>query len=407
MPLRPSRAALAALLLPCSLAVAVAGCGDSAENEARPSGGGGGTAGAAGGSGAAGAGLTPFSPPADPGPGKFLVTVSGEDFALNGFPFQAGKSKSGDPAFVDGWAISFSHVIPTYGEVTLHEGPDTDPADKSKLGGEVARLTGPFAVDLAKGGPLPGKGGPDEQAVALGVLDGSFDTATRYALSYTTVKASPAAKNVNLDAEGLALYGKAVERGWAVVYAGTATWNGGTPPAGSVFEKMPKTVTFVIGLANPTRQLNCENPDLGKSAFGEDFARGVQPQAGKSVAVQLTYHTDHLFWDRLEAEQVPLHFDVFAARSSGFGAAGTASGGVTIDDLAGADISKLTAKDGTPIPFRSLVSDYAAPAGTLAYEPDGVKISGNDLVAWLHFTAAASSHLNADGECLAVPEFSY
>lgn len=386
---------------------ALVACGDADENTARPGAGAGGSAGAAGASGAAGSGLTPFSPPADPGPGKFLVTVSGEDFALNGFPFQAGKSKSGDPAFVDGWAVTFSHVIPTYGEVTLHEGPDTDAADKSKMGKEVSRLSGPFAVDLAKGGPLPGKGGPEEQAVALGVLDGSFDTSTRYALSYTTVKAQAAAKNVNLDAEGLALYEKAIEKGWAVIYAGTATWNGGTPPAGTLFEKMPKTVTFVIGLANPTRQLNCENPDLGKSALGEDFARGVQPQAGKSEVVQLTFHTDHLFWDRLEEEQVPLHFDVFAARSSGFGTSGAASGAVTVDDLAGADISKLTTKGGEPIPFRSLVPDYAAPAGTLAYEPNGVKITDNDLVRWLQFTAAASSHLNADGECLAVPDFSY
>ena len=53
------------------------------------------------------------------------------------------------------------------GNLTVSENPDMDPGDESRTGPEVAKVPGPWVVDLTKGGPLPGKGGSDEQAVAI------------------------------------------------------------------------------------------------------------------------------------------------------------------------------------------------------------------------------------------------
>lgn len=396
----PSRAmrrvvGLAAVtLLACAPA-----CGESDENEPDPQGASGGAAGSAGVTGAAGAapGLTPFTPPADPGAGGFLVTISGEAASLAGFPFEPGVSRSEDPAFVDGWEVRFEHLLLTVGGVTLHETPDADPADKTKLGKQVAEARGPWAVDLAKGGPLIGKGGPGEQAVALAAMTGAFDASSRYGVAWETARATVDARNVNLDAAAVALYLKAVERGWSVLVTGKATYRGAAPPAGTVFAKLPTEVTFSVGLSAPARMLNCENPELGKSALGEEFARGVQPSPTASSVLQLTWHAEHLFWGALEEEHAPMHFDPWALRSPAYGV--DAVGAVTIDDLTGADFTFLRSKTGDPLPARSLVPDHAPLAGTLGYSAGGVTIPMNDLAAYLRVAVAESGHLNANGEC--------
>lgn len=397
------------LLLSAPLVLTLAVACNSDENEADATRTNPGTAGAAGAGGAgtggsvAAGGLAPFTPPADPGKGAFLVTVSGEAFALGGFDFTQGTSKSGDPAFVDGWAVTFDHVIVTYAEVRLNEGADTDPADKTKMGKLVASASGPWAVDLARGGPLVGKGGPGEQSVPLAAVKGDFDPTTRYALSYDTAAATATAANVNLDAAAVALYQTAITNGWSVVYTGKAVYRGPTPPAGSVFAKLPTEVHFTFGARSAATMTNCENPELGASAIGEGFARGVQVLPNASSVVQLTWHTDHLFWGALEQEEVPLHFDQFAIRSSGYGAAG-ATADVTLDDVAGLDFTFFRAKNGDQLPARSAVPDYAAPPGPLGFSSGSVNVPKNDYAEYVRLAVVESSHLNADGECAARPK---
>jgi hypothetical protein len=334
-----------------------------------------------------------------------LVTVSGEDLAINGYPFEAGVSKSeGDPpAFVDGWEVKFEHLIVTIGSVTLNEGPDTNPDDPKQVGAEVAKAEGPFAVDVSIGGPIVGKSGsPDEKTVAIAAFTGpsaggAFKTDQRYAFSYRTVAASAQAKNVNLDAVGLGLYQQAVENKWVMVVQGKATYKGKAPAAGSVFEKMPKEVSFTLGFANPASYFNCQNADL--TPVGEEFPRGVQVSAGASTTAQVTIHSDHIFWNKLNVEGTPLHFDPLAAVASTYGAPGAAPGVVTMADLDALDFLAFKTRAGEPLPARSEVDDYAPPAGTLAFDGNGVTFPKNSFGKYLSYSAVSGGHFNADGEC--------
>lgn len=331
----------------------------------------------------------------DPGPGGFWITVSGEDLSLNGYPFVPGVSQSADPAFVDGWAVSFSHVILTVGDLELFEDPAKNPGDPKDVGAEVAHDHRLFAVDLHRGGPQTDKGSGQPGAIPIAAFvkkenGEAFDPTARYAFSYGVKAASADALQVNLDEEGKSLYQEAVTRGWSTIVVGTATYQGPAPAAGSVFDKLPRTVRFKLGLSTPARYQNCENPDF--PAAGGEFPRGVQVLPNKSSLVQITYHTDHMFWDGLNVEGTPLHFDPIAA-------AANEAGDVTIDDLENLDFLAFTLRDGTPLPARSVVGDYAAPPGQLSFSGGGESFTKNSYAAFFRYSATSGGHLNADGEC--------
>lgn len=357
-----------------------------------------------------GDGTTVFTPPTDPGANGFLVTVSGEDLAVIGYDFAAGALADGDPpAFVDGWSIAFKHVIVTVGNVRLNENPEKDDGNPRDVDGVVAGNGNLYAVDATVGGSVIGKSGsPDEKTVAITSFarknDGSsFDPTARYAFSYDLVAATSDAKIVNLDAEGLALYEQGKEKGWSMILAGTATYKGPAPEAGTVFASIPTEVDFTLGLTNPSSYVNCRNSDL--TPVGDEFPRGVQTNPNGSTTVQVTVHTDHTFWDRLNVEGTPLHFDPIAAQASTYGSPAS-PGVVTSDDLASIDVTGFTTRSGEPLPARSLVSDYTAPAGQLKYDANGTTFAKpNSFASWLAYTAAAGGHMNADGECEVVNNF--
>lgn len=348
-------------------------------------------------------GGTSVYPPSDPGKGGILVTVSGEDLAIRGYDFGPGALSDGDPpAFVDGWELRFEHVIVTFDNIRLAADPDKDPGAPDVVGDTVAEAKGPFAVDVTLGGPLTGKSGdPAEKVVAIAAFkdtrNGAFDPEKRYAFSYDTVAASDGATLVNLDDAGKAIYKDAVAKGYAQVLQGTATYKGPAPEAGSVFAKIPKQVKFTIGLKNPSSYINCQNTDL--NAVGDEFPRGLQVSNDKAAIAQITVHTDHMFWDKLNVEGTPLHFDPIAALSSTYGNAESV-GVVTTADLEPADVTGFKTKAGEPLPARSVVSDYKAPAGQLKFDPNGVTFSRvNSYASYLSFSGASGGHLNSDGEC--------
>ena len=218
-------------------------CGDSDETTAEGVGGNAGSGGTPSSGGTPGsAGSTVFSPPADPGAGAFWVTVSGEDLALLGYDFTASSEADGDPpAFVDGWALSFEHVIVTLDKLRVNADPDKDEGNPFDLGATVASADGPWAVDVSIGGNVVGKSGsPDEKTVPIAAFESQangqpFDPTSRYAFSYDLAPAAANAKLVNLDAEGLALYEEAKEKGWSLIFSGTARYQGPAPAADSVF----------------------------------------------------------------------------------------------------------------------------------------------------------------------------
>lgn len=374
----------------------------SSDNTSTPN-----TTGDAGG-GNDGGGGTAFTPPADPGKGGFLVTVSGEDLASVGYDWTSASLAEGDPpAFVDGWAVTFEHVIVTVDKIRVNADPDKDTGNPQSLGGVVASADGPFAVDATIGGSVVGKSGsPDEKTVPIAAFasqaDGKpFDPATRYAFSYDLVAAAANAKIVNLDAAGLALYEQAKQKGWSMIFAGTAKYKGPAPGGGDagtdVFGKIPTEVKFTLGMKNPSSYINCRNTDLQKA--GDEFPRGIQANANKSTTVQITMHTDHAFWDKLNVEGTPLHFDAIAANASTYGTPAT-PGTVTTDDLVNVDVSGFKTKTGEQLPWRSVVSDYTAPAGQMKFDPNGTSFTkANSFAAYLAYSAASGGHMNADGEC--------
>jgi len=351
---------------------------------------------------AAGGLLAALQPPTDPGPGAFLITASGEKLALAGYAFTPGASLASDPAFVDGWDVRFEHVIVTLDHVALSEGPDTNPTDQSETGKQVAHLDGPFAVDLHNGGPLAGKGGEGEQSVALGVIrnqndngGAGFDGAARYALGFESVVATQRAWNVNLDDDGLAQYQTAIAQGWSTLVTGTAMYKGPEPPADSEFAKLPRKVRFRFGFSIPSAYANCQNSDNDPAEpfTGEEHLRGVRVLPNASRLVQLTIHTDHLFWEKLSHEQ-PLHFDPIACAYSG-----VQEPIAVLSDMAKLDFTGFRCSDGNPLPPRSLVADYAPVTGGILYfDSNGVSPLAS-YEEYLEYSVSAQGHLNSDGLC--------
>ena len=220
------------------------------------------------------------------GGGTVQFTASGEVLALGGYGFP--PASADDPAFVDGWELKFDELLVTFQNITLSENPDKVPTDQSQVDAPVAQLSGPFAVDLHKGGPLMGKGGADEQAVPIAALMNQnlngykpFDPTRRYGFGFDLVPAALGTTNINLDAQAQKDYGLMIASGWTVLYVGTATFKGtgctSTNPAYD-FTKLPKVVKFKLGFASPTTYVNCQNPDNDPAdPFGsEEHQRGVQ-----------------------------------------------------------------------------------------------------------------------------------
>lgn len=363
-----------------------------------------------------------FTPPVDPGPGGILFAASGEVLALTGYAFP--PANDGDPAFGDGWQVDFSRLLVTIDKITLSSNPDLMPGDQSKTGSLVAEVDGPWAVDLAHSDSrnLPGKGGPGEQAVPIVALKSQnkngnrpFATdGTRYAFGFDVAKATSNALNVNLDAAAMADYQQMVQEGCAVLYAGTATFKGGTvaghTDCNTGHESWPKTVSFRLCFKSPTTYGNCQNPDNDPAqAFaGEEHERGIAFLGSQSVIGQVTIHTDHPFWDSVLHDS-PAHFDQFAARVLGQQDGGTPT--ATLEMTQGVDYTAYTDALGSPVNWRYCIDPpidvHDLLTGRMAFDPQSVAhATGGDPGTGLRdyydfatYNQSTQGHLNSDGLC--------
>ncbi len=382
------------------------------------------------------------------GPGQLLLTASGEQLALGGYDF---PSAAGD--FADGWRVTFTHFIATFDRVSLWDGPDSVPTDQSQVGALVAEADGPWAVDMHRNGEgfpyLDGKES-GSRAVAFAVLPGEnrnggapFPTdGTLLAVGFSVVVPTSRALNVNLDADGLAVYQAMIARGCVVAYRGRATWqgdqNGGTCAAPSAdagaaspghggepeFARLPTTVDFdlcirpsdLAGLrpGDPeTSFVNCDNQDndpaLGLN--GEPHARGIAFKANTYSIGEVTFHTDHPFWESTEHD-TPLRFDPFAAQAVGQ----DADGGVPLvhfEDVRGVDYTAFTDRQGHALPWRTCDPSYQNPngggrVGQMHFDPVKVpRCTGGDPATGLcdyadfsTYDQSTQGHWNgADGLC--------
>jgi len=363
--------------------------------------------------------LQPFCSPQDPGKGNVWFAASGEALAITGYPFP--PTSEDDAAFVDGWDVHFDHLLTTIDELTLSENPDQQKGTQLGTGKLVARVDGPWAVDLSRNDAsyLTGKGGGRELAVPIAALNnqnenggGAFATdGTRYAFGFEVIPATVSAQNVNLDAEALADYEEMTEKGCSVMYVGRATFKGDEAVDGCVTEASrawPKTVNFRFCFKSPASYLNCQNPDNDPAeaiSSAEEHQRGIAFLSNASVIAQVTLHTDHPFWDSVLHDS-PAHFDQYASRAIDSGGSAL----VTLDDTRGVDYTAYSDVAGEPVNWRYCIEPrtdvHPKLVGPMRFDPHGVPASDSDPAAGLRdysdfatYNQSTQGHLNSDGLC--------
>jgi hypothetical protein len=345
--------------------------------------------------------------------GSVKITASAEELGLTGYSFP--PSAGQEVAIADGWEIRFDHVITTLGHVTLSEGADKNPGDKSDVGGVVAELDQHVAVDLhaleaGDPGVVPGKGGGGELALELATIterdDGApLDPAVRYAFGFELLPAETGADRLNLSDEANALYDQMIADGITTLVTGTATFKGtncSQSDAGDAapydFGAWPTTVKFAFALEHGLlHNENCENPDNdpAEPLPGEESLRGVQVKANDEVTAQITLHTDHLFWTSTEHDSVP-YFGHFAAHSKLVD--GEAM--VTLEDLEGVGLAELLDASGAKVPWRSCLAEVPVQTTPkyMSFDAGGLSLPGG-VHDFVMASAATMGHLNSDGLC--------
>lgn len=344
--------------------------------------------------------------------GAIKVQIGGEELATDGILFPQGS----EVTIADGWEIELQHVLVTVANVTLAENPDRSPSDQSQTGRVVAREAGPWAVDLHKEGAAVAAGG-EGTAVPLFVFSGQnakgnapFDPTQRYAFGYDIVAASGSATRVNFedDQDAGAAYEEMIEKGYSVLYVGTATFKGKACERGDEsydFERIPVVVPFRLGFATPSSMLNCQNQENEGEAFqGEEYQRGIPIYSNRASVAQITLHVDHPFYSDIHHEPA-LYFDQFAARLVGNDDEQRV---LSMDDVVGVDPMAFTDASGTPLPWR--VCDGAAlPAsaqrafdvGSVPFDPSSTPSEAlRDYRDYVHYVQSTQGHLNGgEGLC--------
>lgn len=368
---------------------------------------------------ATGFSLQPFCSPKDPGKGNVLFAASGEVLALTGYDFP--PASDSDAAFVDGWDVHFEHLLTTIDAITLSENPDQNKGTQLGTGKQVARVDGPWAVDLSRhdSSYLMGKGGGSELAVPIAALNNQNENGgaafatdgTRYAFGFDVVTASNTAQNVNLDSDALGYYEQMTHDGCSVLYVGTAKFKGDPKVFGCVTESTkdwPKTVYFRLCFRSPVSYLNCQNPDNDPAepiSGDEDHQRGIAFLSNASVVAQVTLHTDHPFWDSVLHDS-PAHFDQYAARAVSNGDEAF----VTLEDTQGVDYTAFTDRQGRPVEWRYCIEPptdvHPKLVGAMRFDPHGVPASDSNPAAGLRdysdfatYNQSTQGHLNSDGLC--------
>ncbi len=362
------------------------------------------------------AGFTETSPNT---PNTLSVTFSGETLAISGLPYT--PNLPGDPVFVDGWSVKFSEYLAVVDHVQLNTNP-TASEIWTQMGPVVATKQGPFIIDAHRCYGILGKDGvePASALFAWNTLDdgSSFDTSARYAFSYELVQATYPAISVNLPMEELADYDLMVKNHWSKLVRGSAqhdaqgsyddTGNPQYAAAQASFAALPVEINFAFGWDDHTQIINCINTDNGNGAEDNLNNRGVQTNNNGTYIAQITIHTDHVFWDTLLHEGVPLRLDPVVAFAP---PATTALDPFFINDLTQGLATVFQSDAGTTLPDRgpymtgnglpSFISDQENPYQVIM-NTSGINVVPNQYPDFMAFSAQSQAHLNAQGLCYVV-----
>ena len=253
------------------------------------------------------------------------VNITGGAAATRGFDFPgAGVAAH----FVDGWELHFTRVLATVEGAVVRGAGD---------GEEVARDEGPWAVNLAKPGPLDARSGDGR---SWGLTSLSLPPGT-YLLSAPLAPAAEYFANVNLSDDDLTAYVAMHDDGHTVRFDGEARWLGGdcrVTDGAFDFASLPQVVTFSFGFALPG---DCE------------VTRALTP--GADAVAELEVRPGALFSDG-----AALRFDLLAALGRTH---------LTERELADAGLA-------APVPWRTCgpVSPDEPQTGTVHY--DGGVVTG-------------------------------
>jgi hypothetical protein len=342
--------------------------------------------------------------------GTIAVQISGEDAATAGFRFPTGSEVS----FADGWQLEFEHVLVTVGAVTISANPSKAPSDQSATDAAVARVVGPWAVDLSVEGSVLAAGG-EGKATPITTIerqnlkgDAPFVADEQYAFGYDLVVADDGATKVNFDGdeETESAYATMVEQGYSMLMVGTASWKGAECRSSSSsydFSAIPAEVPFELGFRTPTSYLNCQNQENDGEPFeNEEYPRGIALLPNQSTVAEVSLHLEHPWFSSIVHDS-GLYFDQMAARLVGRPDGAT----LTLDDLAGVDPSAFTDGLDEPLPWRVCTDADLSPGqrgfdvGDIPIDPEGNPASAfrdyRDLVSYLEST---EGHLNGgEGLC--------
>ncbi len=348
--------------------------------------------------------------------GSIDVQISAEEAGTDGFLFPTGS----EVTIADGWELTFEHVFVTIGSVTISDNPDVAPSDQSQVGADVAKAEGPWAIDLAIPGEVPGAGG-EGTAVPLVSLDAQnlagdapFASDQRYAFSYEVAEASTSATKVNFadDAAASAAYDEAAAEGCTLLYVGTATFKGTDCEVSDEaydFTAIPTEIPFRFCFKTPTRYTNCQNEDNQGDPFpDEEFQRGLSIKTNEPTTAQITLHLEHPFYSDVEHEP-SLYFDQYAAQLVGEPAGTT----LTLDALEGVDPTAFTDAAGATLPWRTC-DGTAVPDGERNFGTGSIPIGPGqdpndglrDYLDYVHYVESTLGHLNG-GEGLCYVERQY
>ena len=267
--------------------------------------------------------------------GSLHVHISGEEAAKTGFPFEEDGVKI---EFADGYTLSFSKVLVSFGSIGLR-GAEGDVGVAS---------TDSFVADLHAGDP---------EVATFEDLP-----ARRWEKFGFELKA-PDAKTKVLGTVAAADVQTMVDGGFNYWIEGSAT-------------KANETYTFVWGLKNPTRNVDCTN--------GLDGTAGLVIRENATSDAEITIHMDHFFWDTLGSEGASLRFEAIA------GAAG-ADKMIQFDELASQNLADLKAVGGMPL--------VDASGNPVVYNPGSVPLAKQDLRSFVLAASAGMGHLNGEGLC--------
>jgi hypothetical protein len=170
---------------------------------------------------------------------------------------------------------------------------------------------------------------------------------------------------------------------------------------------VPTTVNFRFGFATPTTYSNCQNPDNDPAMGlgGEDHERGVQVKQNDTTIAQVTFHTDHPFWESF-THDTPAHFDQLASLAQKQ-TDGTYL--VTLDNTKGVDYTAFKDPAGNPLPWRACDAQYTPPNSNAQMGFDSLAIPHNpsgdpasvmrDYFDYMRYDQSTQGHLNSDGLC--------